>query len=283
MRFSSPQCVMPSTAHARTRAAPPARTGQTASSAHAHLGVATLAIAVVAFAALAMAACGGPAAGPTGPIHPTATTRPSVVYVALGASDAVGVGADNPNTQGYVPRLIARLPASAQALNLGVSGITLHGALAQELPPALAAHPTLVTVWLAANDFRACVPLAQYGADLETLLAQLQSHTQARVFVADLPDLSELPVFQNGASQSGPCTQGATPAQIRALVLQWNQVIDAAVARHGDYLVDLFNSQLATHPDYIYRDGFHPSSAGYAVLADLFWARIQAHGGVPSA
>lgn len=245
-----------------------------------------LAVVALAVLGLGLAACGGPDAGvgraPTRAAA-TATARPSVVYVALGASDAVGVGADNPNTQGYVPRLIARLPASAQALNLGVSGITLHDALTEEVPPALAAHPTLMTVWLAANDFKDCVPLAQYGADLNTLLALLQAHTQARVFVADLPDLSELPVFQNGAAQAGPCTQGETAAQIRAKVLQWNQVIDAAVARHGDFLVDLFNSQLAAHPEYIYRDGFHPSSAGYAVLADLFSTQIQAHGGAPRA
>lgn len=233
---------------------------------------------------LIVSACGGESSG-GGRVHasaaPSATSVPPVVYVALGASDAVGVGADNPNTQGYVPLLIARLPKGSQALNLGVSGITLHPALERELPQAIATHPTLVTVWLVGNDFRSCMPLGQYGADLDMLLTQLQSQTHARIFVANLPDMSQLPFFQNGAPQAGSCLQGETPAQIHAQAAQWDTVIDAVVARHGDVLVDLFKSDLAAHPEFIFRDGFHPSTQGYSRLADLFWAQIQAHGGVP--
>lgn len=232
---------------------------------------------------LALAACSGSTSSghAQGSPTPTATHVPPVVYVALGASDAVGVGANNANTEGYVPVLISRLPKGSQALNLGISGIVLRQALQQELPQAIAAHPTLVTVWLAGNDFRSCVPLDQYGADLETLLSQLQNQTHARVFVANLPDMSQLPFFQYGATQAGVCLQGDTSAQIREQAIRWNAVINAAVARHGDVLVDLFASDLAAHPEYIYHDGFHPTSQGYRRLADLFWAQIQAHGGVP--
>jgi acyl-CoA thioesterase I len=240
--------------------------------------------------ALALAACesgtGSAATAPptaTPPPTPSPTAVPPVVYVALGASDAVGVGADDPNTQGYVPLLIAKLPRGSEALNLGISGIELHGALTSELPQALSDHPTLVTVWLAANDFTDCAPIQQYEADLDALLAQLQTQTKAHVFVANLPDMSLLPAVQNGAFGDKPCLAGESTSQIRAQVKQWNQVIAAAVTRHHDVLVDLFNSDLASHPELIYRDGFHPSTAGYARLAALFWAQIQAHGGVPQA
>lgn len=232
--------------------------------------------------ALVLVACGGSTPAVRAPT-PSPTTKPSFVYVALGASDAVGVGADDPNTQGYVPRLITRLPRTAGALNLGVSGIHLHAALAQELPDALKAQPNLVTVWLVGNDFRDCVPLDQYATDLDSLLGQLQAQTQARVFVGNVPDMSLLPYFKQGATRGGACVAGAATAKVRALAQQWNATINPIIARHGAVLVDLFSSDLASHPEYISpEDGFHPSSAGYARLADLFWQQIAARHAAPN-
>lgn len=235
-------------------------------------------------ALLALTACGG-AVPPVTISHatPTATVHPPVIYVALGASDAVGIGADDPNTQGYVPILISRLPQSSQSFNLGVSGITLHDALLRELPQALGYHPTLITIWLVGNDFRNCVPLKQYSADLNMLLKTLHDQTKAAIFVANAPDFSLLPYYQQGAVGGGACVAGQSPPAIRAMVLQWNAVIDAAVAKYGDVLVNLFNSDLASHPDYVSpQDGFHPSSKGYSELASLFWAQITAHQAIPA-
>jgi lysophospholipase L1-like esterase len=238
--------------------------------------------------ALTVAACSGGAVSSTSPnvtspVTPTPTVKPPVVYVALGASDAIGVGATDPNTQGYVPILISHLPTGSQALNLGIGGFKIHDALTEELPQAIAAQPTLVTVWLVGNDFRQCTPLTQYAADLDALLGQLQQKTHAEVFVANTPDMSQLPYFQQGAPQGGACVQGASTDTVHTLALQWNQVIDPIVARHGDVLVDLFTFPLGSHPNYVSRDGFHPSTAGYAVLADIFWTQITAHHGVPIA
>src|SRR5690348_6617921 len=242
------------------------------------LGIAVL---LLALGALALAACGEASSARRATSQATPTVTPSMVYVALGASDAVGVGASDPSTTAYVPRLIARLPAHAFALNLGVNGYTVKQALAEELPQALAAHPTLVTVWLVGNDFRQCTPLADYQRDLDSLLGQLQSQTHAQVFVANAPDMSLLPAIRDGSPNLGACLRGLQPAQIHAIVEQWNTVIDAVVAKHHQVLVDLFHSDLAAHPDYIASDGFHPSDGGYRVLADLFWALITAHHAVP--
>jgi lysophospholipase L1-like esterase len=235
-------------------------------------------------AVLLLAGCSGGTSVASPQPSPTPTVKPTVIYVALGASDAIGVGADNPNTQGYVPRIIARLPKGiSAALNLGVNGILIHDALSQELPDALAAHPTLVTVWLIGNDFKACTPLNHYVADLDALLTQLHDHTQAQVFVGNVPDMSVLPALRGGGVfAAGPCFKGLTTDGMRAMAQQWDAIINPLVARHGDVLVDLFNSDLASHPEYISAaDGFHPSSAGYARLADLFWAQISAHHAVP--
>lgn len=232
--------------------------------------------------ALLLAACGSSPSAAIRRAAPTPTVLPPVIYAAIGASDAVGVGAAHPNTEGYVPRLIAHLPAHSRALNVGISGALLHDALTRELPKVIALQPTLVTVWLVGNDFRNCTSLTQYAADLNTLLGQLQSQTHADVFVANTPDMSQLPYFKQGAPES-PCLHGESSAQIRALARQWNDVINPIVTRHGATLVDLFSSHLASHPEYVAADGFHPSSAGYAVLADLFWLAIMARHAIPLA
>lgn len=241
-------------------------------------------------ALLALAACSAPTGtGSTPPPSATATTSATtsatatlpagVRYVAIGASDAVGVGASNPNVTAYVPILISRLPKGSYALNLGISGETLGRALTDELPQAVAAKPTLITVWLVGNDFKDCVPLSQYSADLNTLLSRLQQQTTAKVFVANAPDFSALPAVQAEARASGAfCGAPASLASIRSLAQQWNQVINASVAAHHDTLVDLFNSDLVAHPNYVSSDGFHPSDQGYLTLANLFWAAITAQG-----
>lgn len=228
---------------------------------------------------LLLAACGGSTSAATS--NPLPTCAPPVngagpfVYVALGASDAVGYGATCPATQGYVPLLGARMPKSAHVVNLGVAGATLSLALVDELPDAVAAAPNLITVWLAANDFRAMqngkLTLAQYTAQFDQLLAALHAHTHAPVYVANLPHLVDLPYFQHGTVPLATTDQENT---------QWNAVISAEAAKYGDVLVDLYHSDLAAHPDYIFADGFHPSTLGYQQLAAYFWAAIQAHGGV---
>ena len=213
----------------------------------------------------------------------SATATRTVSYVAIGASDALGFGATDPVHDGYVPRIIARLPSDTHALNLGVSGITIHPALTRELPDALTAHPTLITVWMVGNDFRQCTPLPQYTADLDNMLGQLEQ-TGAHVFVANTPDMSQLPYFQAGAPGGGPCVAAVTMAQVQALARQWNDAINPIIAKHHAVLVNLFVSDLASHPEYISSaDGFHPSSLGYARLADLFWNQITAAHAVPSA
>lgn len=238
-------------------------------------------VPLVSALALLLAACGGDVSVATH-ATPSPTAHPSFVYVALGASDAVGVGADDPNTQGYVPRLISHLPKTAFALNLGVSGILLQAALSQELPDALKERPNLVTIWLVGNDFRDCVPLNQYAANLDSLLSQLQTQTRAQVFVGNVPDMSLLPYFKQGAEGGGACVAGASTATVRVLAQQWNATIDPIIQRHGAVVVDLFHSDLAAHPNYVSaQDGFHPSSAGYARLADLFWQQITALHAVP--
>ncbi|GCE17967.1 GDSL-type esterase/lipase family protein [Dictyobacter kobayashii] len=211
--------------------------------------------------------------------HTTAPTTSStsaklpsgpLIYVALGASDAVGVGSQQPGAQGYVPLIATHLPQGSHMINLGVSGIRLHDALTKELPLALNTNPQLITIWLVTNDFIAGVSYGNYMKDLSSMLQQLHSQTQARMVMANLPDLTRLPIFtRSNADQK---------ARMHSEIQRWNIHIASLAQQYGVTLVDLTaeNSLLTSHPEYISSDGFHPSAAGYVQLSNLFWQAIKA-------
>ena len=203
--------------------------------------------------------------------HAPAAVSPGV-YVALGASDTVGIGARDPAREGWVPLVHAALPAGTQLINLGISGATLADVLAQQAPVAIDARPELVTIWPGVNDLRAGVGLDTFAGRLDTLLSQLsqgiapgdaagaQGKRRLDVVVLNIPDLRHVPVF-------GHTDHAALDATVRA----WNTAIAEVAGRHGATLVDLYARwpELAGHPEYISGDGFHPSNAGYRRIADL--------------
>lgn len=197
--------------------------------------------------------------------EPAAAGTP--VYVALGASDTVGVGADQPALNAWVPLVDAGLPGPPRLINLGISGATVGDVMQQELPVAVDAHPTWVSLWPGVNDIRHGVQLADFEQRLNEVLDRLQA-THAHLIVLTIPDLRLVPVF---------AAQDST--QLDQMVRQWNGVIAASAARHGATLVDLYADapEQARHPEYVSGDGFHPSTAGYRRIADLVLKEIHAH------
>lgn len=195
-----------------------------------------------------------------------------LVYVGLGASDTVGVGADRPALEGWVPRVHEALPAGTQLLNLGVSGATLDEVLQAQLPPALDARPRWVSLWSGVNDIRAGVALATFVAQLDSVLQSFAAQRpdagspHPKVLVLNIPDLRYLPAFGSRA-----------PADLDATVRRWNAAIADAARRHGATVVDLYahGSELEAHPEYISADGFHPSSAGYQRIAEYVVSSLR--------
>jgi acyl-CoA thioesterase-1 len=208
-----------------------------------------------------LAGCRGPGAASGQPTR----LRPPLTYVALGASDAVGVGVDDPDRDGWVSVLHRALPSPTRLVNLGIPGIRLSGALAVELPPALEARPDLVTVWLAVNDVLGGVALDAYRADLDRLLGALRGQTGAFVAVGNVPDAPETRRYL-----------GMEPGERRRVAAAWNETIAAATERHGALLVDLHARwPTARHPEYIGLDGLHPTALGYRALAETFRSALR--------
>ena len=211
-------------------------------------------------AAVLLTGCDG--SGPTEP-----PPQP-LVYTALGASDAVGIGAF-PLTEGYVFEIADRIDAvraeEVELRNLGINGARIEQFLAEELEPAVASDPDIVTVWTGSNDvIRGQTPEA-FATALDQLLGDLTTRTDAIVFVGDLACLTRAPLFRISPD----------PDVTRARIDAFNAVIAAAAARHGAVLVRL--SAMPIDDSIFSLDGFHPNNAGHERLADRFWLRIEPH------
>ena len=215
-----------------------------------------------------------PAVAASAPIAVTtvpdgASSGRSIVYAAIGASEAVGVGADNPATQSWVADLSRLLPNGSRLVNMGKAGALLDYGLQTELPAVVASNPDVVTVWMVVNDINQRISPAAYQGELDALLTTLQQKTHAKVFVGNVPDLTKLPVYK-----------AIDPAQLIATAQTFNTIIAQIARAHGATVVDLYTltaQTLPAHPEYISGDGFHPSTAGYADLASTWWVNIRPH------
>lgn len=254
-------------------------------------GAARLRTAAAALAALLVSACaGGGGASGAGAAHTTPAPRgapgPTIVYAALGASESLGVGSFDPVRQSWTQLFYtAALPENAVYLNLAIPGATAEEAIQRELPTAVTAHPVVATVWLNVNDILAGVDVDAYSAQLSDIVGTLRSQG-AQVLVANTPVLHSLPAYRaclaGAPANLPPCVIPAgqsvpDPAALDATVAAYNQATARVASGSGAALVDL-NAQgdvAVTHPNYISRDGFHPSDDGYAAIADVFEAAYR--------
>jgi acyl-CoA thioesterase-1 len=243
-----------------------------------------LAVLTVICAALASACSAAPAAQPSPTRTPTAfpssapatatataTVSAGIKYVAIGASDTVGVGASDPANGSWPALVAARLPAgSPPYTNLGVAGSLALQAVSQQLPGAIAQKPTLVSVWLAVNDLNATIEPASFADSLGQIVDGLVQKTGATIFVGTVTDLRTVPVYA-----------GADKARLLAGIQAYNDAIAAIAARNPGRVkvVDLFTGSAALVSNgTVSQDGFHPSDEGYQLIAERFASTMRANG-----
>ena len=256
----------------------------------------------------------GSGGSPTAPTSPSPTSP--IRYAALGASDAIGVGASVvcvPLTQcdngtGYVPLLAQRLRTGREVrlTNIGIPAAVLSPAIQQlgqahgrDIPaniidremPFIPTDATLVTILAGPNDVNALGDAIQRGAagstDPKTYI-----ETQVRAWGADYDRLirgakSRAPeafmILLNVPNMSGlPYSTNYTTLQKQGL-----QAISAGFTREvnrqagaGVVVLDLMcDSQTYDRSRYA-SDGFHPNDAGYSYMADRLLAIVN--GATPS-
>ena len=189
------------------------------------------------------------------------------VYLALGASDATGVGA-LPLTEGYVflikRELDQRVPGVA-LINLGVPGARIHLIKEQvriALQVGTKAH--LVTLWTGANDLVHGDDPKIFQEDLRFILHNVRKTVSTTIVVANVPDLTQLPRFRSTPSPA------VTIERVRA----FNRAIEQEANDVEAPVVNLFAQPV--REDLVFDpDGFHPNDAGHRDIARLFLEVIR--------
>lgn len=245
--------------------------------------------AAAAMATAVAGAFGACSSGPDNGGSSDGSKSDGEVYVAVGASETVGFGADRPETQAWPALLREEALSKARFVNLGIPGATVATALEKELPKAVELSPTIVTVWLNVNDLIARVPLATYESQLTQLLRGLRRGGATRVLVANTPPLDRLPAYlaclpnpQTGPEAKCPLPPGMVPSPelVRLGVSAYNKVITKVAAAEGAEVVDLHSAGLAARSKdreaaLFGTDGFHPSTAGHKAVAEAFAEAID--------
>jgi acyl-CoA thioesterase-1 len=189
-----------------------------------------------------------------------------LVYLAIGASDAAGIGAE-PITQGYVFQIAEELDERIDLVLL--TNLAVPGANTEQLDEALELllesdiEPGLVTVWTGANDLIRGEDADDFEDELEELFERLRDRTDGVIAAANLPDLTQLPRFRDDPDDD------VTQERVE----EFNEAIAAQAEDHEVLVVDLYSEPV--EDDLVSdEDGFHPNNEGHRQIADHFLAVI---------
>lgn len=178
-------------------------------------------------------------------------------YVAVGDSQTEGLndGDGIGGHRGWADRLaehIAGINPDLHYANLAVRGHLTADIRRDQLQPALALRPDLVTVMAGMNDLiRPRFDAEAVTADLEAMYAAL-TRGGAHVVTNTFPDL-------------GKITPLARP--LRPRVTDFNARIRAAAARHGVTVLDSFAHAIVTDPRLWDGDRLHANPLGHTRIA----------------
>jgi lysophospholipase L1-like esterase len=202
-------------------------------------------------------------------------TSRTLHFCLFGDSLAAGVGSARPQ-DALGERLAGRLRAAGHLVSL--RGFAVPGArsadLDRQVGVALGGGVDLALIVVGANDLAGFVPPAVGARQLHNAVTRLV-HAGARVVVVPAPDLgvvARVPVAYRAlvSAASDHYARAQAEAALRA---------GGAVAAAGPELAARFTAD----PSLFSADRFHPSSAGYAVIADALAPHVLALAAAPAA
>jgi lysophospholipase L1-like esterase len=211
-----------------------------------------------------------PAAGPNGA---TSTgPGPWKRLVALGDSFTAGLGDPEPRVpggmRGWADRIAEELSTAREDFayaNLAISGLVLQEIVDQQLGPAIALKPDLVTLSAGGND------LVFHRRDPDRLASVLDgavaalSATGATVVLFTGPDWGETPVF----------------GHIRGKVAVFNENLRTIAARHHGVIADLWTMRQLSDPWMWDPDRLHFSPLGHQTIAAMVLDTLHVRHSLP--
>jgi lysophospholipase L1-like esterase len=187
-------------------------------------------------------------------------------YVALGDSFTEGVGDPDPTRpnglRGWADRVAEVLADRSDDFgyaNLAIRGRKLPQVLAEQLEPALALRPDLVTIYAGGND------ILRPKVDIDGLIAQYD-HAVGRLVAAGAHvvmftgfDLGFAPVFRH----------------LRGRVAVYNELVREVADDRGATVVDFWRMRELRDPRYWDTDRMHLSTAGHERMAQAVLAALD--------
>ncbi|MFI6478829.1 SGNH/GDSL hydrolase family protein [Nonomuraea sp. NPDC050663] len=205
---------------------------------------------------------------------------PFLRYVALGDSQTEGLNDGDPLTgyRGWADRLaelLAEADGQVQYANLAVRGKLAAHVRAEQLPAALELRPDLVTVMAGMNDLiRPSFDADAVTGHLEAMFAALRGTPPASLMEAaptvvtfTFPDIGRIaPIVK----------------RLRPRLLDFNDRVRAAAARHGVLVVDAYPHDVTCDPRMWSSDRIHATPRGHALIAAAVADTLALPGSDPS-
>lgn len=178
-------------------------------------------------------------------------------FVAIGDSFTEGIGDPDPQApgghRGWADRVAEELGRDTPGFeyaNLAIRGRLYEQILAEQLEPALALEPDLVSIFAGGNDVLRRGDPDVIAAALDDAVGRLAA-TGATVITWTGPDVGSTPVFH----------------LIRGRVAIYNENMRAVAQRHGGVVVDLWALRALTHEAMWAEDRLHFSPVGHRTIA----------------
>lgn len=172
---------------------------------------------------------------------------------------------DSITKRGY-PELLGE-SLGIEATNAGVAGHSSAAGLRRMRKDVLDLNPNIVVIFFGTNDLRAdaprvYVPLRKYEENLKQMVDECKK-INARVVVCTLPPIDENAFFERHETAEYDKLGGLTN-----ILESYRQAVLKLARTESIPVVDL-NKKLSEKPEWMGKDGVHPSPEGNRIIARL--------------